>query len=125
MKELLTSAETVMRRVPLVRDPNAIPPITDPMGKNWNQPPTSAILIDDINAVMDQVTFNWLANYSATMPSGVYPGKMWKRHDGLHDPRCKPEDRKWLLMWYGYDDDPKQCSINHRRILIVKPESET
>lgn len=98
---------------------NTIPPITDPLGRHWQQPDTTAILIDDTHAVMDSATFKRLAEYSATRPTGVYPGKMWRRHDGLFDPHCKPEDRRWLLMWFGECDDPTKCSCNWRIILEV------
>lgn len=95
-----------------------IPPITDPLGRQWRQPARSSILIDDTHAVMTVTTFAELAEYSASRPSGVYPGKMWKRHEGLFDPRCKPEDRRWLLYWYGeVDGRPDLCSNNHRVIL--------
>lgn len=98
---------------------HTIPPIIDPMGKHWDQPPTSAILIDDKHAVMTDATFKSLCEYSGTIPTGVYAGKMWRRFHGKHDPRCRPEDRKWFLFWYGYCDDPNQCSINGREILIA------
>lgn len=105
-------------------DPNVIPPITDPMGKNWDQPPTSSILIDDTHAVMTRATFEALAEYSATFPSGVYEGKMWRRHDGAFDRAfCaaggKPE---WLLMWFGHSDKPNSVTNNGRKILIVEPK---
>lgn len=98
---------------------NAIPPITDPMGKHWDQPPLSAIEIDDAHALMSDATFKALPEYSSTIPTGVYPGKMWRRHDGLLDQRCKPSDRQWLLCWYGESDEPDACSINSRKVLIA------
>ncbi len=99
---------------------NTIPPITDPLGKHWIQPSLDKILIDDTYALMARATFDSLAEYSATIPSGVYPGKMWKRHDGLFDPQCKPEDRMWFLMWFGECEDPGMCSNNFRAILILE-----
>ena len=96
---------------------NMIPPITNHF---WPQPSLDKILIDDTHALMERSTFDALIEYSASMPSGVYPGKMWKRHDGLFDPRCKPENRKWLLMWFGECDDPSTCSNNWRTILILE-----
>ena len=99
-----------------------IPPITDPMGRHWEQPPAHSILLDDTHAVMTEQTFCQLAEYSGSTPSGVYPGKMWRRHDGLFDRRCKPEDRRWLLCWFGeVPDNPKVCSNNFRVILVVTP----
>lgn len=91
-----------------------IPPITDPLGRHWKQPARNAIVIDDTHALMDGRTFDALADYSRSFPSGVYPGKMWKAilHDGS----------AWL-RWYGYAGpgmDPKRyCSNNERRILLT------
>lgn len=98
---------------------NTIPPITDPMGKRWRQPDPAEIEIDCTHALMSQKTFDALPEYSCTFPTGVYPGKMWKRFDGLFDKKCKPEDRKWILMWFGECEDPTMCSNNFREILIA------
>jgi hypothetical protein len=103
-------------------DKNVIPPITDAMGKYWRQPDPSRIQIDDQNALMDQATFDALAEYSATIPTGVYPGKMWKRHDGIYDRKCKPEHQRWLLGWFGEEFTKGEfdyCSNNWREIIIV------
>jgi hypothetical protein len=99
---------------------NVIPPITDPLGRHWDQPKLDQIVIDDTHAVMDAYAFAKLHEYSGSRPSGVYPGKMWKRHDGLFDRDCKVEDRRWLLMWFGeVEGRPDLCSNNHRVILIA------
>ncbi len=102
-------------------DLTVIPPITDPMGRNWEQPDTAAILLDDTHALMDVPTFNALHEYSASFPSGVYEGKMWKRHDGIFDRDFiagggKPE---WLLVWFGKSDKPEWVSNNFRKIILV------
>lgn len=102
---------------------NVIPPITDPLGSVWKQPAPDVILLDDTHAVMRSRTFNELHEYSASRPSGVYAGKMWRRHDGLFDPKCKPEDRRWLLCWYGESRiGPGFVSNNHREILLSDGE---
>ncbi len=99
---------------------NNIPPMTDPMGAYWSQPDPSRILVDDTHAVMDAETFSALAEYSGSLPSGVYFGKMWKRHDGIFDKQCKPEQCLWLLCWFGkVDGKPNLCSNNFREILVV------
>lgn len=100
---------------------NEIPPITEPLGRYWKQPSPEAILVDDTHALMDRPTFDLLEEYSTSMPSGVYEGKMWSRHDGLYDEKFlagggQPE---WLLVWYGPSEDPDKCSINKRIILLV------
>lgn len=97
-----------------------IPSMTDPMGKFWDQPPRSSILLDDTHAVMDEVAFGKLATYSSTIPSGVYPGKMWKAKSG----------DVWFLRWFGeVPGRPDLCSRNERTILLVstqqKPTGET
>ena len=100
---------------------NIIPPITNAMGKYWRQPSAERILIDDTHALMEQATFAALNHYSCSLPSAVYHGKMWRRHDGVYDPAFiasggKPE---WLLMWFGPSACPSKCSINSRKILLV------
>lgn len=102
-----------------MNETDEIPPMTDPLGAHWKQPAREEILTDGKNAVMTKATFAKLAEYSATVPSGVYPGKLWKRHDGAFDPRCEPSARRWLLVWFGVHSLPDRCSINWREILIV------
>lgn len=92
---------------------NVIPPITDPLGKYWDQPSAERILLDDTHALMETETFKALAEYSASIPSGVYDGKMWKRRNGGGE---RPE---WLLVWFGPSTKPATCSINSRKILLV------
>ncbi len=82
-----------------------IPAMTDPLGNYWKQPPASSILVDGAHAIMDRATRDSLAVYDASLPSGVYVGKMW---------RC----RGWLC-WYGPCADPGHCSIERREILLV------
>jgi hypothetical protein len=99
-----------------------IPPIVHPLGTHWQQPSTKDILVDDKYALMSRAVFEALPEYSATKPTGVYEGKMWRRHDGAFDQRFlagggKPE---WLLCWYGLCDDPNSVSNNYRKILILE-----
>ncbi len=97
-----------------------IPPITDPMGKYWKQPDRREILIDESHAVMTRGSFDQLQEYSASFPSGVYEGKMWKRHDGAHDYAFLARGGKpvWYLVWYGPHPDPDKVSNHVRKILI-------
>ncbi|KAA6347852.1 hypothetical protein EZS27_004717 [termite gut metagenome] len=88
---------------------NRIPHMTDPLSRAWEQPLTEDILLDDKHALMHQEDFDTLHEYSLTLPSGVYEGKMWK---------CSYEDR-WLLCWYDKDDDPSKCSIKRREIILL------
>jgi hypothetical protein len=64
--------------------------------------------------------FGYLPEYSATYPTGVEPGKKWKRHDGAYDPSCdKPI---WLIGAYeAIPDDPDRCKITMSRVLVRVP----
>jgi len=87
---------------------NGIPAMTHALGKYWDQPPLERILVDGTHAVMDARTFDQLSEYSTTMPSGVYPGKMWKALS------CG----RWMLRWYGIvEGNPNVCSNNQVEIL--------
>jgi hypothetical protein len=59
--------------------PTEIPDMKDPLGRYWDQPDKSEILIDEECAVMTLATKNKLANYATSTPSGVYAGKMYQR----------------------------------------------
>lgn len=90
-----------------------IPPITDELGAYWQQPPLSDLLVDETHAVMTERTLQALAEYSATIPTGVYPGKMWRR--AIYSGKTVTG---WLLCWYG-SSDWLNCSVQHREILVV------
>lgn len=105
-----------------------IPPMTDPHGRHWNQPKREAILVDDHHALMTHATFEELLEYSGTIPTGCYEGKMWRRHDGIFAGTYASGNRfaardeaacKWLLCWYGPSAKPDHCSINYREILFL------
>lgn len=92
----------------MVHKAHPIPPITHPLGKHWNQPK-----VEDINflgdfASMDQKTFDNLANYSFSQPSGVYEGKIWRSEfkDG------------WYLCWF-VDIPDNKCETKYKKIKIV------
>lgn len=80
---------------------NTIPPITEPMGRYWEQPDPSLIFIDGTHALMTRKTFDRLANYSASNPTGAYPGKIWRRHDGAFDYAFRARGGRpvWMLCW--------------------------
>lgn len=89
---------------------HAIPEMTHPLGKHWEQPATSKILITDVRAVMSKAVFDKISDYSGSIPTGVYAGKMWKSFfDGL-----------WHLRWF--EDHPaiiNRCTIKQRIIFVV------
>lgn len=86
-----------------------IPPITDSLGRGWKQPHRRFIELDDTHALMSEQTFKALKEYSITMPTGVYNGKMWKRF----------ANGEWYLVWFAPDKDPSKARIEKRKILIV------
>lgn len=88
---------------------NKIPPITEPIGASWQQPKREDVVIDELYALMTQADFDLLKNYSNSLPSGVYAGKMWKRF----------ESGMWYLVWYGLHEDANKCTIESRVILIA------
>lgn len=112
---------------------NDIPPITDPLGRSWDQPSSKNILIDDTHALMSLRVFEELAEYSCSFPSGVYPGKMWRRHNGSFDHAFiarggKPE---WQLWWFGIaindetgEESLEQVTNNCRKIILLDAKIE-
>lgn len=99
-----------------------IPEMTDPMGRHWRQPQDiREAPMDTTHVLLSRRQFDGLPEYSATSPSGVYPGKCWKRaHPGPCAPGSLPVrgPKRWFLMWYGESPNPRYCSINHREIRI-------
>lgn len=87
---------------------NTIPPITDPLGRHWEQPDPASFLIDDTHVIMNQKAFDVLKNYTGSQPTGTYVGKCWKMKN----------TGGWYLAWFGFDPEPGYCSNNYRKILI-------
>lgn len=98
---------------------HVIPPMTDPLGKHFRQPRREAIWIGQDTAHMSRATFDALAEYSTTYPSGVYPGKMWKAE--LFDPKTRRPTGVWQLRWFGIvPGNDKVCSNNSRTIVLPR-----
>ena len=98
--------------VALYETRNIIHPLKDPACKNWRQPKTDNILIDDTSVVMTQDDFDLLKDYTGyKLDRDIQPyvGKMFKR---------KVKDY-WQLVWYSYDPEPKWCKNNYRVIIII------
>ncbi|MBG5923696.1 hypothetical protein [Providencia rettgeri] len=90
---------------------NRIPPMTNPLGKHWVQPNHENILIDDTHVIMSRKDFNSLSEYSNSIPSGVYAGKMWK---------AIVQDGRAFLRWFGLVEGRDDlCSNNQREIIII------
>jgi hypothetical protein len=64
---------------------------------------------------MNIVTFNTLLEYSSSVPSGVWPGKLWK---GNMNTRKCPTDN-WYLRWWGEEVDGL-CSVISLKIIIAE-----
>lgn len=93
-----------------------LPQMTHPLSTAWNQPPTTDIAFYDDIAIMDRPTLDLLPEYSTSIPTGVYEGKMWRR---------ALLGEGWVLCWYGPADDPDKCSINSRPIRLIRNKEET
>lgn len=90
-----------------------VPPITDPLGKHWTQPERAAILMDDHSCMMSEPDFHLLSEYSSSLPSGTYAGKLWKGNFA----------KGWFLGFYG-EPDAKTIPIYWREILNPPPAKE-
>lgn len=114
---LVTAKAVAMARAGVILSP--IPPI-DAQGRNWAQPKRSAIEITDTYAIMSLVSFESLHEYSCSAPSGVYEGKMWRRHNGAFDWdfRRRGGVPRWLLCWYWPGSTVDMCGTYMRRILL-------
>ena len=92
---------------------NDIPEMTDPLSKGWQQPDLSKINFVDGFAEMSQNIFEELGEYSMSIPSDVYPGKVWK---------ANKKQTGWWLNWFaGKGED--RCVILGLPIRI-KPTVE-
>lgn len=97
---------------------SAVPIMDDPLGKYWEQPADIRNApIDDTTALLSSRQFAELHEYSSTFPSGVYPGKCWKRIEKNRDGSI----HRTLLVWYGDENADHQCPILFRDIEIVEP----
>lgn len=100
-----------------------IPAMTDPLGRHWQQPQDiREAPMDDLLVLLTPAQFEGLSEYSTSMPSGVYPGKCWRRNLFTRDPQTGNvvATDKWLLGWYGESTKgPGWCSNNWRAIEVV------
>lgn len=89
--------------------------MTDPLGKHWDQPDREEIAISTYCASMRDATFLNLPEYSASIPTGMYAGKMWRANCG----DC------WELRWYEDNPNPKLITIKSKAIIITDaPEGQ-
>ena len=97
-----------------------LPQMTHPLSRHWNQPPADQMAVYDDIAIMDQSALGLLPEYSTSIPTGVYEGKMWKSRQGHGTPGGPAGP--WYLCWYGPSEDPDKCSINSRPIRLIRDE---
>ena len=89
---------------------NVIPIMDDPLGKYWRQPiGLREALMDDTHVLLTDGQINDLMCYNSSLPSGVYPGKVWRR--------LEVNPSRDLLAWYGPETDDHRCPILFREIL--------
>ena len=113
MSELKTAVEVALEKLE-AREP--IPQMIHPLSQYWEQPSRREITVDATHALMSRAAFNKLHEYSMSVPTGVYEGKMWKAE--LFTGRSETE-LGWYLRWYGPSPDPDKCACHQRRIIIV------
>lgn len=82
-----------------------------------------AMLLDDESAVCSGADFAKLPAYNASMPTGKYPGKCWRRFvpddpQGHKDVTTQPG--KWLLGAYEPCDDPGYLLVRWRNLMVIE-----
>lgn len=82
-----------------------LPKMDDPLGKSWRQPSglRDRVGLYGTHAAISESDFYELPHYETSIPSGVYPGKAWRRGP--------------YLCWYGPDRNGR-CAIGRLRALI-------
>jgi hypothetical protein len=96
---------------------NEIPVMDDPLGKHWDQPrDIRSAPMDEAHVILRPDQAVGLCNYDRTLPSGVYPGKCWRRRE------TKPD--RDMLVWYGAETPDGKCPILMRDMLIIIPNPE-
>jgi hypothetical protein len=112
MREEIRRQDAVAGTAKPMNGKDVIPEMTDPLGKHWSQPDRQYIFIRDGKAHLCAEDFRKLSQYDTTFPSGVYPGKMWKRING----------GVAYLCWYGEYTADGKCPIHHMMIEVAQQE---
>ena len=91
-------------------DTNSIPAMTDPLGRHWRQPADiRSAPMDEAHVLLTPAQVAGLSSYDSSIPSGVYPGKCWLRHQG----------DQTLLAWFGDEREDRRCPIMFREALVI------
>lgn len=85
-----------------------VPPITDRRGNAWKQPNPKEFAFDEHNdyVLMTFKQFEQLREFSETIPTSIYSGKMWRGSD---------DGQTWFLHWW----DESQRTKHHLREIIL------
>lgn len=105
----------------LIKASERIPPITDPMGKAWRQPPLDLIAFDSEtgHAVMALDTFKMIPDYTMSQPTGAYEGKMWRfRHAIKRDDKGNIVLSRWYLCWFVPSADKPETHLSTKHAPI-------
>lgn len=95
-----------------------IPPMTDPLGKYWEQPELSKIKIaGNVEALMTRATFKEIKDYTASRPTGLYVGKMWRRNEAYKENGVFSDN--WMLYYCDHHNDPGYVSIRAIKIFLL------
>lgn len=97
-----------------------LPQMTHPLSRYWDQPRADELAVYDDIAIMDNSALQRLSEYSTSIPTGVYEGKMWKSRQGHGTPGGPTGP--WYLCWYDSSDNLDSCSINRRPIRLIRDE---
>lgn len=86
-----------------------LPKMTSPFAKYWDQPKglRNRVALYGTHAAISEADWYGLARYETSTPSGVYPGKAWRRGK--------------YLCWYGPNRNG-QCAIGRLRVLVQTNE---
>lgn len=89
-----------------------IPPMKHQWSKGWSQPALNEIdLSNGRTAVMPLSAFKKLSEYSSSLPSGVYEGKMWRARASCAS--------GWVLRWFDASPtDPDKCAVREVQIEV-------
>jgi len=87
-----------------------VPPITCELGKSWRQPNPHNFVWDDDCVAMSREDYERLHTYDCTDPTGIYEGKMWKRHSGG---KC------YLCYITDCPGHPDFCTIHRIELIVI------
>jgi hypothetical protein len=86
-------------------------------------------IVDDLPEMrLSAAEFNQLPDYSASLPTGAYPGKTWRRLDGAFDQAFKARGGKprWLIGRYDeIPGDASKVAIKWFRPIIAVPAASS